>query len=145
MHALPLLALLLATTACVTLPTRAPVYRPRVLPSGVVTRELTLPNEGHALEGGEHIALDYELYLQDGTLVDSSADRGMPLELVLGEGSLGPGFEEGLLGLRVHGRREIVVPPELAFGEEGLPPRIPGRAILRMRAELVRIEEDAAP
>ena len=126
-------------------PTRAPVYRARVLPSGVVTRDIAIPNSGPVLAGGERIALDYELYLQDGTLVDSTADRGMPIEFVLGDGTLGPGFEEGLIGMRLHGRREIVVPPELAFGEEGLPPRIPGRAILRMRAELVRIEEDHGP
>ncbi|HED65285.1 MAG TPA: FKBP-type peptidyl-prolyl cis-trans isomerase [Planctomycetes bacterium] len=136
-----LLTMLLCVLAsCVTLPTRSPVYAARILPSGVSVRELAIPNKGTEARSGDRIALHYELFLGDGTLVDSSRNRGVPIEFVLGSGTLGAGFEEGLVGLKVHGRREIVVPPEEAFGEEGVPPRIPPRAILRMVAELVSIE-----
>ncbi len=135
---LPLLCVLLAT-ACLSNP-RPPEYEAVVLPSGVVRKDLVVPEQGVASKPGDRVTLHYELRLGDGTLIDSSWDRGTPIEVVLGDGQLVPGIEQGLVGLRRFGRRRIVVPPELGFGEEGVADRVPPRAILYVTVELMELE-----
>ena len=55
---------------------------------------------------------------------DSTWERGEAFEFGLGDGSVIPGFDQGITGMRVGGRREIVVPPDLAYGDAGVPPAI---------------------
>ena len=133
----------LALTSCISLGPEPPAYEPVVLASGVVVHDLVVPErteEDRVAEIGDLVSLHYELSLNDGTLVDSSYERGLPIEIVLGDGVLVPGLDEGVRGMRLFGRRKIVVPPELGYGDEGVPPRIPGRALLLLEVELMGLE-----
>ena len=81
-----------------------------------------------------------QIALEDGTVVDSSLDRGTPLEITLLPGEIDvPGLAQGLMGMRVLSRRRLLVPPELAYGEEGLPPLVPPNSTLVIDLELLLV------
>jgi len=100
------------------------------------------PGVGTPVEEGDRIRLHYEGFLEDGTLFDSSVQRGVPVQLEVGAGEVVPGWEEGLLGLRPGGRRRLTIPPELAYGDEGLGAAIPPGATLRIEIQLLEILVD---
>lgn len=77
----------------------------------------------------------YTGYHPDGSVFDSSHDRGTPYEV----GSVIRGWREGLPGMRVGGHRTLVIPPHLGYGPAGNPPVIPPNAVLVFRIELVEI------
>jgi FKBP-type peptidyl-prolyl cis-trans isomerase len=83
------------------------------------------------------VAIRYELRLVDGTLVESSDDTGQPLRFEVGRGSVPRGLEQGVLGMRLFGRRRLSVASELAFGSAGRPPRIPPDAQVVFEVELM--------
>ena len=135
-----------ALSSCALLRVPPPEYDPVALASGVTYQDVVVPEAGQPARFGDAVAIHYRLTLNDGTPVDSSYDRGVPFEMVLGASAPLPGLQEGIVGMRLYGRRRISVPPELGYGEEGLPPSIPGNAILRADVELMRhepAEEDA--
>ena len=83
----------------------------------------------------------YILWLEDGTLRDSSWERGEPMRFQIGQRNVIPGFEEGVLTMRVGGKRELVVPPELAYGEAGAGNGlIPPDATLIFEVQLISVE-----
>ncbi|MBK1734799.1 peptidylprolyl isomerase [Halorhodospira abdelmalekii] len=98
--------------------------------------------EGAVAERHSVIQVHYTGWLEDGTQFDSSRTRGQPFTLVLGQGQVIPGWEQGLLGMREGGKRELVIPPHLAYGERGAGGVIPPNATLRFEVELVAV---AAP
>ena len=108
---------------------------------GVLWRDLA-SGMGSSAKTGDRLTVDYEICLQDGTQVDSTLDRGSPESFVLGQAPIA-GWNEALLGMRVGGRRRLEVPPELAFGNQGLPGRVPPNAHLVCEVEVTAIE--AAP
>ncbi|MGH2536837.1 MAG: FKBP-type peptidyl-prolyl cis-trans isomerase [Candidatus Promineifilaceae bacterium] len=75
--------------------------------------------EGPAIEEGQEITLHYTGWLEDGTRFDSSLLQGRPAAITFGSGQPILGWDEGITGMNVGGLRQIVVPPELAFGEAG--------------------------
>lgn len=77
-------------------------------------------------------------------MVDSSARAGEAFVFRLGAGQAIPGWEEGIPGMRPGGRRRLVVPPELAFGDDGLADRIPPRATLEFVVVLVGVPESSS-
>ncbi|MEM6646770.1 MAG: FKBP-type peptidyl-prolyl cis-trans isomerase [Bacteroidota bacterium] len=68
---------------------------------------------------GDSLLVLYNGWLTNGTLFDSSLFSGVPFPVILGEGRVIPGWEEGLLGMRENGTRQIVIPPNLAYGAQG--------------------------
>jgi FKBP-type peptidyl-prolyl cis-trans isomerase len=70
-------------------------------------------------------------------MFDSSISRGQPIPVVLGQGGVIPGWEEGLIGMQVGGRRQLVIPPDLAYGEQGSGAQIPPGAVLIFEIEVV--------
>lgn len=94
---------------------------------------------------GDGVSVHYSGYLEDGTLFDSSVQRGQPFILVLGQGSVIPGWEEGLLGMKKGEKRQLRIPADLAYGEMGSPPAIPANATLIFDVEMVEISPAAAP
>ena len=96
--------------------------------------------DGTIAENGKVAMVQYTGWLTDGTKFDSSLDHGEPLQFRIGEGRVIQGWERGVLGMRVGGRRRLVIPPDLAYGERGYPPVIPGNATLVFEIEMVGLQ-----
>tara|TARA_B100001989_G_C24545207_1_gene470247 strand:- start:1615 stop:2160 length:546 start_codon:yes stop_codon:yes gene_type:complete len=94
---------------------------------------------GKAVKEGDTVAVHYDGTFQDGTEFDSSRKRGVPFEFTVGAGMVIKGWEEGLVGMQVGGRRVLVVPPEKAYGENGIGP-IPPNSTLVFSIELIDIK-----
>lgn len=90
---------------------------------------------------GKQVQVHYTGWLQNGTQFDSSRDRNEPLPLTLGEGRVIPGWEEGLTGMKVGGQRQLIIPPNLAYGEQGAGNGlIPPNSTLIFDVELVSVQ-----
>ena len=76
------------------------------------------------------VLINYEAWLADGTKFDSSYDRREPFNLKVGAGQVIQGWDEGMVGMKVGGKRKLIIPPALGYGEAGAPPRIPPNATL---------------
>lgn len=94
---------------------------------------------GAEAKTGQLVRVHYTGTLTDGTKFDSSRDRGKPLEFKIGAGKVIRGWDEGVVGMRVGGRRKLTVPPELGYGKKGFPPKIPPNATLVFEIELLSI------
>jgi peptidylprolyl isomerase len=90
---------------------------------------------GTPVANGQRVAVRYTGWLANGTQFGSNVG-GATLEFTLGSGQLIPGLEQGIVGMRVGGRRQLVIPPSLAYGSSGQG-TIPGNAILVVNVELV--------
>jgi len=87
---------------------------------------------GPAAKSGSNVSVQYTGWLQKtGKKFDSSWDRGaQAITLVLGQGKVIKGFDEGLVGMKQHGSRRIIIPAALAYGKTGSPPTIPPNSVL---------------
>ncbi len=99
--------------------------------------------DGEAAEEGETITIEYTGWLEGGCVFDSSHIRGQPSDFPLERDALIPGMFQGLSGTRVGGERWIRVPPELAYGQRGVPGVIPSNATLVFRVEVVDVQPAA--
>jgi peptidylprolyl isomerase len=107
--------------------------------SGLKFSDLTI-GEGTSPEAGQRVTAHYTGWLEDGTKFDSSLDRGQPLTFVLGQGQVISGWDEGIATMKVGGKRQLVVPPELAYGDRGAGGVIPPNATLIFEVELVDVQ-----
>ncbi len=82
-----------------------------------------------------------------GKKFDSSLDRNTPFPFLLGAGEVIEGWDRGIEGMRVGGKREIIIPPHLGYGERGAPPDIPPNATLDFEVQLLSVQKagDSAP
>lgn len=102
--------------------------------------EEVMIGSGAEAQAGKKVHVHYTGWLVDGTKFDSSAGRGVPLAFILGAGKVIKGWDQGLLGMKVGGKRKLTIPPELAYGERGFPGAIPPSATLIFDVELVSID-----
>jgi FKBP-type peptidyl-prolyl cis-trans isomerase len=137
---LALLLTLVGLPSCCLLSSGPPRYPAQGLESGLRFRDKAIPETGPQIELNDTITVHYEMRLEDGTEVDSSLDRATPITFTVGAGMVPEGFDEGVRGMRRFGRRKLVLPPHLAFGEEGRPPLIPPDAKLIILVEVLEIE-----
>jgi FKBP-type peptidyl-prolyl cis-trans isomerase len=102
--------------------------------------EDTKVGTGKGVENGDSIWVLYTGKLQDGTVFDSTDTRGnKPLKVHVGLGEVIPGWDKGLLGLKLHGERKLSIPWKLAYGEKGQEPKIPAKADLFFTVKAVAI------
>ena len=103
--------------------------------------EDTKPGTGREAKTGDTVKVQYSGYLMNGTKFDSSYDHGGdPFKFTLGKGEVIKGWDEGVVGMKVGGKRKLRIPPELGYGAKGSPPTIPANAGLVFDVELVGIE-----
>ncbi|MFO0659056.1 MAG: FKBP-type peptidyl-prolyl cis-trans isomerase [Polyangiaceae bacterium] len=88
---------------------------------------------------GKRIQVHYTGTLTNGSKFDSSLDRGQPFRFNLGAGEVIRGWDEGFAGMKVGGKRKLVIPPEMGYGPRGFPPVIPGNATLVFEVELLGV------
>jgi FKBP-type peptidyl-prolyl cis-trans isomerase FkpA len=94
---------------------------------------------GKEAKAGDSVKVHYTGTLMDGTKFDSSVGRE-PFEFKLGAGSVIKGWDQGVVGMKVGGKRKLRIPPSLGYGEGGSPPKIPGGAGLKFDVELLEVK-----
>jgi peptidylprolyl isomerase len=95
---------------------------------------------GAAAQTGQHVKVDYTGWLTDGKKFDSSVGTGKPFELMLGAGQVIKGWDEGIVGMKVGGKRQLRIPPDLAYGAKGYPGVIPPSATLIFDVQLLDVK-----
>ena len=110
----------------------------QTLPSGLKYAVLQ-PGTGLAAEHHQ-VFVHYTGWLKDGTKFDSSVDRDEPFSFTLGHGEVIKGWDEGIALMKVGGKAQLIIPPDLAYGERGAGGVIPPNATLVFDVELVAVK-----
>ena len=97
----------------------------------------TLAGTGPLCAAGSAVSAHYHGTLADGSVFDSSVDRGQPLDFTVGVGQVIKGWDEGITQMRVGGKATLTCPPDYAYGARGHPPVIPENATLTFAVELM--------
>jgi len=99
-------------------------------PSGLKYVDLVV-GTGEEAKAGQTVAVHYTGWLTDGKKFDSSIDRGQPFSFPLGGGRVIKGWDEGVAGMKVGGKRKLMIPPQLGYGSRG------AGSVIRPNAELI--------
>jgi FKBP-type peptidyl-prolyl cis-trans isomerase FkpA len=110
----------------------------RVTDSGLKIEDLAL-GDGAAAVAGQRVSVHYTGWLTDGRKFDSSVDRNEPFSFALGRGVVIRGWDEGVAGMQVGGKRRLTVPPHLGYGARGAGGVIPPNATLVFEVELLDV------
>jgi FKBP-type peptidyl-prolyl cis-trans isomerase FkpA len=110
----------------------------RITDSGLKYADL-VAGQGDLAESGKRVKVHYTGWLSDGTRFDSSHDRDQPFSFLLGKGQVIRGWEEGVEGMAVGGRRKLTIPPQLGYGSSGAGGVIPPNATLVFEVELLDV------
>ena len=108
--------------------------------SGLQIKILVL-GTGEQPRKGDTVVVHYTGWLLDGTKFDSSVDKDRPLEFKLGQGAVIEGWDEGVANMRVGGKRELTIPPELAYGDQQRGPIIKPGSTLVFEVELLEVKQ----
>lgn len=107
--------------------------------SGLQYEEMTV-GTGKEAKAGSRAIVHYTGTLKDGTKFDSSRDRREPFPFSIGAGEVIKGWDEGVAGMKIGGRRKLTIPYPLAYGEAGRPPQIPPKSDLLFDVELMDVQ-----
>ena len=108
-------------------------------PSGLRYQDLSTGQGAEAVDGRTAV-VHYTGWLTDGKKFDSSRDAGQPFAFRLGAGQVIAGWDEGVAGMKVGGRRKLIIPADLGYGASGAPPVIPPGATLVFDVELLDVQ-----
>jgi FKBP-type peptidyl-prolyl cis-trans isomerase FkpA len=106
--------------------------------SGLMIEELVV-GEGDAAVAGQLVTVHYTGWLTNGNKFDSSTDRNDPFRFGLGQGQVIRGWDEGVQGMKVGGKRKLTIPPDLGYGARGAGGVIPPNATLVFEVELLGV------
>lgn len=95
---------------------------------------------GESPESGQTAVVHYTGWLENGTMFDSSLTRGRPFSFPVGMGQVIPGWDEGVASMKIGGKRQLVIPSELGYGERGAGDAIPPNATLIFEVELLEVQ-----
>lgn len=101
---------------------------------------------GEGVKAGDFVSMNYTGRLENGTVFDSNVDpkfghAGQPLEFTVGAGQMIPGFDKGVVGMKIGEKKTLTLSPEEAYGDAGRPPLIPPNSILIFDVELLAIKK----
>ena len=117
------------------------IPKPTGTPPRRLVKEDIVRGKGPAAKPGDTVIVHYVgMNFSNGEEFDASWDGGGPFALELGAGTVIPGWDQGLVGIRAGGRRELIIPPELGYGAEGYPPDIPPNETLVFVIDAVSVE-----
>lgn len=108
-------------------------------PSGLIYEELVV-GSGAVARAGSGVRVHYTGWLTTGTKFDSSLDRGEPFGFSLGRGQVIAGWDEGVEGMKIGGKRKLTIPPALGYGAYGAGGVIPPNATLVFEVELLAVD-----
>jgi FKBP-type peptidyl-prolyl cis-trans isomerase FkpA len=108
--------------------------------SGLKYEELK-EGAGDEAKAGDVVHVHYTGWLKDGKKFDSSVDRKEPFEFKLGAGKVIKGWDEGVAGMKIGGKRKLTIPPELGYGSRGAGNVIPPNAELTFEVELLKVKK----
>ena len=97
--------------------------------------------QGSAVTAGQTVVVHYTGWLEDGTQFDSSQEFGQPFTFELGAGQVIAGWDEGVIGMKISGIRQLIIPAELGYGAAGAGDIIPPDAVLIFQVELIEIKD----
>jgi len=133
------------STAAETSQPTAEKTKPQVeVPQGAPPQQLETKDleagSGAEAKAGDQVTMQYVgVNYKSGKEFDSSWSRNEPFSFTLGNGEVIPGWDQGIEGMKEGGRRELVIPPELGYGEAGFPPAIPPNETLAFVVDLVKV------
>ncbi|MFY9681607.1 MAG: FKBP-type peptidyl-prolyl cis-trans isomerase [Candidatus Sulfotelmatobacter sp.] len=107
--------------------------------SGLIYWDIRL-GTGAVAKEGSHVRVHYTGWLTNGKKFDSSVDAGKPFDFTIGNGEVIKGWEEGVAGMKVGGKRQLRIPPALGYGAAGYPGAIPANATLIFDIQLLNVE-----
>jgi peptidylprolyl isomerase len=108
-------------------------------PSGLAYQDL-VPGAGVSPAPGKQVTVHYTGWLENGTKFDSSVDRNEPFNFVIGAGQVIPGWDEGVMSMKVGGKRKLVIPAQLGYGAAGAGGVIPPNATLIFEVILLDVK-----
>ncbi len=114
------------------------------VPKGKAPKKLQIkdlkPGSGAAAQPGQNVQVQYVgVSYENGRQFDASWDGGEPFDFKLGAGGVIPGWDQGVAGMKVGGRRQLVIPPDLGYGAQGSPPAIAPNETLIFVVDLVKV------
>jgi len=108
-------------------------------PTALVAQDLIV-GKGATAKSGDQVSMQYVGVLRDtGKEFDSSWKRNKAFDFTLGGGQVIPGWDQGIVGMKVGGRRRLIIPADLAYGAQGQPPTIPANAALVFDVDLKKV------
>jgi peptidylprolyl isomerase len=128
------------STTAASSQTKPKVEVPKGAPPKQLVKKDLIVGEGPVAKTGDFVSVQYVgVDYKTGKQFDASWDRGQPFPFQLGAGQVIPGWDKGIVGMRVGGRRELIIPPGLAYGAQGQPPTIKPNSTLVFVVDLLSV------